>query len=455
MELQDCCCGMQNFSRVINIFRSNLLLKNGSINILGQIIIYALNFITVPILLRFLGKEPFGIFQTIMTFLSWVTLANLGIGNGLRNRITEYYTIGEKKQQIKELTGSAFAYSSILSVAVCIIGTSTLFFFFNPSALFHNLSQSDHEIKITFIIAFIFFCVGLTLSLFSSISFAIHKSYLNTFAQIIQNLIFIILLIVGSRLLSTKVLIYVSLVYGIASCVSQIFPLIDLYKNKLLWPPKFNLSKKNIKILSGISLQFFFLQLASVILFSSDNFIISKFLGGSIVAEYSISYRLYFIVVTLFSIILIQVWSSSASALAKRDFIWIKKIVYKLHLLLLLVILILMVLSLGYNWIISIWIGENNFSETASWQFKLLFSVYILLLCSSGIFVNILNGIGRLRLQTFSYIIGGIIYFISCHYFIGVYNLNLIGLLISKIICILITLTICIYDYQNFIKDKI
>lgn len=258
-----------------------------------------------------------------------------------------------------------------------------------------------------------------------------------------------------SFFLNQNQLIYTAFAFGLSNLISQFFPLIFFYKNKLIWPPIFNFNSESFKELSGISFQFLLLQIATILLFSADNFILSKFLGGNIVADYSIAYRLYFLIITLFSIILIQVWTSTTAAFAKKDFIWIDKIVKKLHVLLLGVILFLLLLSMFYNKITSFWIGEGVVIESNNFMFKLLFSIYVLIHCANAIYVNILNGLSKLKYQTFAYLIGGIIYFISCYFLIKIENLSLIGLLISKILCITITFFICYYDYKKFIKDKI
>ena len=48
-----------------------------------------LSYIYVPIVLDYLGVEKYGVWSTILTILSWVSYFDIGIGNGLRNRLTE------------------------------------------------------------------------------------------------------------------------------------------------------------------------------------------------------------------------------------------------------------------------------------------------------------------------------------------------------------------------------
>ena len=106
-------------------FSSSKIIKNAGLNLLTQFLSYLLTFISIPILLKFLGKESFGIFQTILTVLGWVSIANLGLGNGLRNKITENYTHLEKINNVKTLIGSAFSFSAIISATIALFSEST------------------------------------------------------------------------------------------------------------------------------------------------------------------------------------------------------------------------------------------------------------------------------------------------------------------------------------------
>ena len=64
-----------------------------------------ISYIYVPIALDYLGVEKYGIWSTILTILSWISYLDIGIGNGLRNRLTE--SINKKDGQEKKLISSA------------------------------------------------------------------------------------------------------------------------------------------------------------------------------------------------------------------------------------------------------------------------------------------------------------------------------------------------------------
>lgn len=429
--------------------RDNVIKKNIVINYIGKLFYYILSFSAVPLSIEYMGKERFGVFQTILTFLSWAAIANLGIGNGLRNKVSEY--IGLKKtDEIKSVIGSSFIIAMLISSILLIIGIPFFYLCFNPSWLISNSSLTNGELRLTFSVAFVFFCFNLFFNLFSSLAYGIHKSYLVTISQSFQYGLYCFFLFLCIKLNINSYLVYVSILYGISMIFCQIIPFIWIVKDRVLWPPNFNFDRKYYKELLNISLSFFLLQLSSIVLFTSDNFIISKLLGPDEVAEYSIANKVFFFIINLFSILLIQVWNSTTDAITKKDYNWIKRMNMNLHKLLIYVLFLSLAVAVCLNWIVKLWIGE---SYNYSLSFVLIFALYVLIHCSNAIYVNFLNGIGRLKRQTFSYILGAIINVILAYFFIVKLNTGMIGVLYSKIICVSFTSLICMYDYRQFIKS--
>lgn len=429
--------------------RDKILYKNTILNYGWKTVYYIFSFLAVPLVLNFLGKERFGIFQTILTFISWAMLANLGIGNGLRNKISEY--IGSNKSnELKGIIGSAFSASLSISIILLLTGLIFFGFIFDPLWLFSNVTISSNEIRLTFLISFVFFCFNLFFSLFSSIAYGIHKSYIVTIAQVFQYGLYCLFLFFLIKAGAISSLIFVSIVYGVSMILSQLIPIFIISKKSELWPPDFKKRKNYYKELLSMSIGFFVLQLSSIVLFSSDNFILSKLLGPDDVAEYSIANKIFFLIINVFSIILIQVWNSTTDAMARKDYEWIKRTVKRLNKILILVFIGSIFIALILNPLIKLWVGQSfNFSLT----FRLSFAIYVLIHCINAIYVNILNGLGKLTLQTISYIITAILNFIISYLLIIKMNIGVSGVLYSKIICVVITTIICIYDYKRFFKS--
>lgn len=435
----------KNFIQIVNE-RNRIVLKNMLLNYSGKFIFYSLSFLSISLTLAFLGKEKFGVFQTFLTFISWGMLANLGLSNGLRNKISEYIGVG-RPDELRGLIASAFHLSFIVLIVLLLLGSLFFLYAFDASWLFKNLDTPQNEVELSFYVIFLSYSLNLFLSLFSSIAYGIHKSYLVTYMQVFQYLLFCLFIYLLIKKGFDSNLLLLSILYGSTLIIAQLVLFFSFFRERTLWPPDFTKKSKFYKELFSMSMSFFFLQLSSVILFSSDNFILSKLLGPEEVAEYSIINKVFFFIINLFSVVLIQVWNSTTDANACKDYLWIKEAVVKLTRGLILVFAVSLIISLLLNYITVFWIGGTF---TYSITIRLFFVLYVVFHCANAIYVNVLNGLGRLKWQTIAYFFAACLNFILSYLFISKAGLGINGVLYSKTICVLLTFSVCWVDYKNF-----
>lgn len=73
-----------------------------------------LSYIYVPVALSFLGEEKYGVWATILSVLSWISLFDVGIGNGLRNKLAECFTNNDDEHSVKKYVSSAYIMLAII-----------------------------------------------------------------------------------------------------------------------------------------------------------------------------------------------------------------------------------------------------------------------------------------------------------------------------------------------------
>ena len=66
-----------------------LIIKNISIGMVMKPVSMFLSMMYIPIVLKFIGEERYGVWAIILNMLTWINIFDIGIGNGLRNRLTE------------------------------------------------------------------------------------------------------------------------------------------------------------------------------------------------------------------------------------------------------------------------------------------------------------------------------------------------------------------------------
>ncbi|MFT8342190.1 MAG: oligosaccharide flippase family protein [Clostridium beijerinckii] len=427
----------------------NRHLFNTGLNFIYRLINMFITYLTIPLTLKYLSDERYGIWQTILTIISWAALSNFGIGTGLRNKVTEAITAKDNKK-LKGYISSAYIYISVISVIILVIGIIGVLFI-NTDAIFKGNTISKYEILISFVIVIVNFCINFILGISSSIALGIHKSSLVNLFQAVTSILTLIGLILLNKFTNSD-LINIAFLYLMANSISNIIFTIIIISDKKFRPSIKSYDKKIGRDLTSLGLEFFILQVATLVLFSTDNFIISSFIGTENVTAYSISSKLFQVISTVYSILLIQLWSAVAEANFKKDYNWIKSAVYKLLILLLPVGIFIIVIVIKFDLIIKLWLGKNLIIDRI---LVYLCAFYAWLICFNGIFVNVQNGMSKIRIQTISSIVSCILNIPLAVILIKIFKLGTIGVMFSNIICLLISSIMCSIDIYIKLKRKV
>ena len=70
---------------------------------------------------------------------------------------------------------------------------------------------------------------------------------------------------------------------------------------------------------------FFLIQIAGAVVFSSDNLVVSHYLGAAQVTPYNVTWRLVMLTAVLQSLIFPALWPAYAEAYARRDYAWMRR----------------------------------------------------------------------------------------------------------------------------------
>lgn len=429
--------------------RSKKFLINTVLNYIFKFGSILINFFSVPIMLNLLGTERYGIWQTILTLITWASLVNFGIGNGLRNRITESIA-NNKEENVKYYISSGYYFLTKTSIFVTIILVFASIIL-KIDWVFKNANIDSIEIKLGMVIATVSFSVNLILGLVNSVLYGLQNSSLVTIGQFAEALFTFL----GLRMMQkynfvdTKIYI-IAINYLIAASLANILLSIFVFGKYVEKPSKTNVNDNYGKDLQSIGIKFFVLQIATMFLYSVDNLLVSSLLGVEEVTSYSIASKLLMLVNTVYSILLVQLWNSSGDAYNRKDVLWISRAMMGLFIILFFMIIGIVFIILGFDQIINIWLDQSIFIEKTS---LCLLGINVIIQMWSGIFVNIENGIGQVKPQFFSYIIAGVLNIPLSVYLVKSINMGLNGILISKMICLLIPAIVCSIHVKKILAN--
>lgn len=353
------------------------------------------SFLLVPLTIDYLNTENYGVWLTISSFISWFAFFDIGLGNGLRNKFAEAKTLGNYKDAQAFVSTAYFTIGSIS--LLLIFGFLGVNQFLNWTHLFNTNSSLQSELSLLLPIIFAFFALQLIVNLVTNIYQANQnhsiQGKIQFFGQALSLLAIWLLtktnqsslLIFGSVFSALPVLILVGL---------NFFAFRTTFKT---FKPKFSLwKKKYLKEITGLGFKFFVVQIAAMILFSTDNFIISKLFGPEAVVPYNIAFKYFSLVTMAYTIIITPYWSSFTEAYAKKDFEWIKKSVSNIQKLWLLVPIGLIGMVFLADWFYQLWVGDKVLVPL---KLSLSMALFVVLLTFNMIYVNFINGVGKIQLQ--------------------------------------------------------
>lgn len=408
--------------------RSNTVYKNIILTVLtkgGSIII---GLILVPMTIDYINSEQYGIWLTISSIITWVGFFDIGLGNGLRNKLTAAISnneILEAKRYISTTYATLFIISTILLLS---------FNLFNPYinwGRFLNLTDYDDEIRYVLLIAFCSFCIQFIVQIINVVLNSTHQSAkVGLIYALGQLSILIILFIVRQSFPgSLRIMVWILAITPIA--VSLLFT-IYYFKTSLkhIAPSLSNIDFSYTKKIFNVGGHFFIIQIGALILFQTNNIIITRIQGATGVTEFNIVYKLFSILIMMFNIIMAPYWSAFTEAHIKGDYKWMNQTMTKLKKLWIYSISIFIPIAiLASDKLYKIWIGQD-----LNIPLSLTISMGLYTICYTAMLFNctFLNGVGKLKIQLILYILVSIINIPLSIFFCNI--LGVTGIAISNVI---------------------
>lgn len=425
--------------------RSFKIYKSLIFSVLAQVGAIIISFFLVPITLGFLDNERYGIWLTLISIISWVYLLDLGLGNGLRNRLAEALAVNDNVKAKGYISTTYFFIGFFSFILLIIILPISYFIDWNN---FLNVSTiGNDELLQCVIILISFFSFHFFIKLIGTIYTALQRPFVNQYLKLginFLNLIFIILIknYFDASLIPIAVSIGSSqlLVYVAFSIYSFTGPL------KLLRPDLKSIKKQYIRPLFSLGIKLFIIQVSGVIMFTSSNIIISNFSSPEYVVEYNLANKYMSVSNILFSFILIPFWSAFTEANSQKDFSWIDRNIIKLNKLWIIMSIITIVMVLMSSFFYRFWLGDK---VEISFYVTLFTGLYFITMNSSSIYNSLLNGIGRVNYNFKLAIVQLIMFYPIILFFQSIMDTIILAILSTMILYMIISTILLRWQYNK------
>lgn len=386
--------------------RSVLVKKNiiGSFILKGLAVIISL--LVVPLTIDYVNPTQYGIWLTLSSLLAWFSFFDIGLTHGFRNRFAEARA-KEDDTTAKIYVSTTYAALAILIAAMLAISL-TANNFVDWSDVLNIDPEYRDELGRVFMIIIIFFGINMVAATFTTMLIADQKPALASLVKVTGQAAALAVIYILTRIdndggITNLAFVFSGIPVGIVIISSVIF---FSTKYREVRPSFRYVRFGKVKDILGLGVNFFIITTSMLFIFQLMNIIISRELGPESVTEYNIAYR-YFSVIQMFSnIIAIPFWSAFTDAYTRKEFNWMKNAFRILERYLLATVFIIAAMYLCSQFFYHIWIKD---AVEISTPVNLSVAVYMFCLTFGNIYMYMINGTGKVRIEMLIYLSFGLV----------------------------------------------
>lgn len=374
--------------------------------------------ITVPLTLHYLGNERYGMWMTISSVIAMIGFADLGIGNGLINAISEAYGRDDRKSAKMYISSAFFLLSGI---ALFLLLAFFAIYWTIPWARVYNIASplAIQEAGPATAVVMCSFIVNMPLGVVQRAQMGYQEGFRTN-----------IWIGVGSILGLMGVLAAVYLKAGLpwlalamsgGPVLAVLCSWYDLFYRTHSWllPSRAMFDWAASRKVAGTGVLFLILQVLSLMGNTSDNIIIAQVLGASAVAGYAVTQKL-FTITQVAQYFIIPLWPAFGEAMARNDHVWARKTLNRaLILSFALGIITGLPLLLFGKQIVLVWAGQDVIPSSL---LLFGFAFWVLLAGYGGVMSSFLNSGALLGKQTWFFAVASVVSVILKIFLAGSWN---------------------------------
>jgi O-antigen/teichoic acid export membrane protein len=423
--------------------------KNTIFLIFIRVFTLPISFLLVPLTLGFVNSDTYGIWITLSSIVAWMSFFDIGLGNGLRNKLAESLAHNNLLLARKYIS-TTFAILSLISIFIffLFLGINK----FMDWSSFLNVSKDFKEplSKVTVIIVS-YFCLRFVLSIIQTILLAKQEPSKVAFQTFIEQIITLSVVFVLTKFTSGS-LVNLSL----ALCIPPVLVLFFFnfyyfaFSFKNISPSIKSVDFKLSKSLFGVGFKFFIIQIAGIIQFQTANYIIIRNFGAGDVTVYNIAFKYFNILMLIMTIFIAPLWSAVTDAYAKNDTRWIENAEKKYRKIALILIVTGLLMLIVANSVYNTWLGKNVVKIPFNVSLHLF--IFNSLLIFGSVYCNILNGLNKLSIQFKASLFSPLLFIFLNFIFLKKFNLGLYSVIFAASISNFNGYLLAPIQYFNWIR---
>lgn len=354
-----------------------------------------ISFVVVPLYLSYLTEVSFGIWLTVSSVLNWFNFFDLGMGNGLRNKFAEAKAQNDSVLARKYVSTTYVLLAGIsLSLMVIFLVSS---YFTEWADVFAAPEELRSDVNAMVMVLVLLFCPQFVVQLIKMVVSADQRPAVANLINTIVNVLQLGALFTLSVYTEPSLFVLAAVMGGINLFVPLVANILFFNGPYKAYSPSLKfVDMAHAKGLMGLGFTFFILQGAALVVFMTDNLIITRILGPDEVPAYNISYRYFNLATVFFGLVTAPFWSAFTDAYVKKDFGWISTMIKRLLYLWMGFSLVAVFMYFLAPWVYKIWIGDELFIPAV---LNLVMMLWVVLSTGLSIFGTFLSGVGKLKIS--------------------------------------------------------
>jgi len=303
--------------------RNRRAVLTGSASTLARVVQIGTSLITVPLTLKYLGNERFGLWMTISSVLAMAAFADFGVGNGVLNTVSKAFG-KDDMEGVRKAVSSGFAVLNTIAVLL-LLSFFSIYRFVNWANFFRVYSpQARAESGPALAVFAICFALNISMDVVQRVQLGLQQGYRYGLWQLCGSTAGFIGVLGGIWLHVSLPVLVIAIagapIFATALNATHFFGFVrpDLRPSRKL------VSRDVISQIARLGGLFFVLQVVVAVSFSADNFIIARTLGAVNVPEYAIPQRMFGLIAMMSGMLIAPLWPAYGEAISRGHMKWVR-----------------------------------------------------------------------------------------------------------------------------------
>ncbi len=390
-------------------------------------------FLLVPLTLDYLSPVKYGIWLTLASIIGWINYFDIGLGNGLRNKFAEARAKGDAGLTQTYVSSAYFVLGAF--VGLCLLTFYAISGFVNWSVVLNAPQGLRGELALLALVAVTFSALRFVFGLIGMILTADQEPAQSSAIDVSASVLSLIAVYVVTKTTHGSLLYVGAALTGITALVPFLVSLyLFQHKYRPFAPSYKSVNREHAKELMNLGGRFFILQIGSLVVFASSNIVITQLFDPSAVVPYTVAFRYFNLASMVYAILLIPFWSAYTDAFLKHDYAWIHRTFRKLKQLWFILAAGVTAMVFVSDRFYLIWVGPT---VTVPFSVSVSMAAYVLINSWCNIYVNFINGTGKIRLETWGAVIVGLMNVPLAILLAKAFHLGIAGIVLAPSLCLL------------------